>query len=100
PVSPRRKRTVTVRDKMQRRYRYVLTAPAGRGFDAEFEPELTPPQMLQLGVFCGKYMTDCRNEFPASWFKSAKLAKHGRDCSLNFFGVDASQPTAAWRDTG
>ena len=52
-----RKRTVLVRDKMQKGYRYVLTAPVGRGFDPEFKPQLTPMQMLKLGVFCGKYMT-------------------------------------------
>ena len=44
--------------------------------------------MLELGVFCGKYLTDCRDEFPASWFARAKLSPSGRDCSLNYFGVD------------
>src|SRR3954447_3988842 len=90
-----REKTVTVRDRMQKRYRYQLVAAAGRGFDPEFAPELTPAEMLRLGVFCGKYMTDCRNEFPASWFTRAKLAKQKRDCALNFFGVDASQPLSA-----
>ena len=74
-----RKRTVTVNDKMQTGYRYVLTAPAGRGFDPEFKPQLTPAEMLRLGVFGGKYMTDCRREFPKSWFARAKLASHGPD---------------------
>jgi hypothetical protein len=55
--------------------------------------------MLQLGVFCGKYMTDCRKEFPASWFVRAKLSKT-RDCSLNHFGVNASQPLLEWRRKG
>jgi len=63
-----RKSTVYVRDKMQKRYRYALSVPKGRDFDPEFKPQLTPAQMLQFGVFCGKYMTDCRNEFPKSWF--------------------------------
>lgn len=61
-----RKRTVIVRDKMQKRYRYVLSAAVGRGFDPEFKPQLTPAQMLRLGVFGGRYMTDCRAEFPKS----------------------------------
>jgi hypothetical protein len=95
-----RKRTVTVNDKMQKGYRYLLTAAAGRGFDPEFKPQLTPAQMLSLGVFCGKYMTDCRREFPNSWFAHAKLARGKRDCALNFFGVDASQPLSEWKRKG
>ena len=67
-----RRRVVIVSDKMQRGYRYVLSAPAGRDFDPQFRPDLTPKQMLELGVFCGKYLTDCRDEFPASWFARAK----------------------------
>jgi hypothetical protein len=95
-----RKRTVTVNDKMQKGYRYVLTAAVGRGFDPEFRPQLTPAQMLRLGVFCGKYMTDCGQEFPKSWFTGAKLARGKRDCALNFFGVDASQPLSEWKRRG
>jgi len=86
-----RRRIVTVNDKMQQGYRYVLSAQAGRDFDPEFWPDLKPKQMLELGVFCGRYLTDCRDEFPASWFARAKLSPSGRDCSLNYFGVDASQ---------
>jgi hypothetical protein len=93
-------RTVVVNDRMQRGYAYAVVAPAGRGFDAEFRPELTPKQMLALGVFGGKYMTDCRDEFPASWFRAAKLSPARRDPSLNYFGVDASQPLPVWRRKG
>ena len=95
-----RKRTVTVHDKMQRGYRYVLTAPAGRNFDPDFKPELTPAQMLRLGVFGGKYMTDCRKEFPKSWFARAKLSPRKRDDTMNYFGINASQPLAEWRRKG
>lgn len=92
--------TIVVNDRMQQRYRYRLTAPEGRDFDPEFRPELTPKAMLELGVFCGRYMTDCRDEFPADWFVNAKLALRGRDCQLNFFGVDASRPLSEWRRKG
>jgi hypothetical protein len=93
-------RTITVHDKMQRGYRYALAAPAGRNFDPEFKPELTPAEMLELGIFGGKYMTDCRREFPKSWFPRAKLAPAKRDNSLNYFGVDASQPLSEWKRKG
>jgi hypothetical protein len=95
-----RKRTVTVNDKMQKSYRYVLSAAAGRSFDPEFRPQLTPAQMLKLGVFGGKYMTDCRREFPKSWFAGARLSPRGRDRTCNFFGVDASQPLSEWKRKG
>jgi hypothetical protein len=95
-----RSKIVTVNDKMQRGYRYRLAAPVGRHFDPQFTPELTPAQMLQLGVFGGKYMTDCRKEFPKSWFTRAKLAKGPRDRKLNYFGVEASQPLSEWRRKG
>ena len=93
-------KTVTVRDKMQRGYRYQLTEPPGRNFNPEFKPELTPKEMLKLGVFGGKYMTDSRREFPNSWFTGAKLATSKRDPKLNFFGVDASQPLSVWKNKG
>jgi len=85
---------------MQRGYRYVLSAPTGRNFDPDFRPQLTPAEMLRLGVFGGKYMTDCRQEFPASWLAKAKLSPKGRDPEMNYFGVDASQPLSVWRAKG
>ena len=99
-MQAKRRKTVTVNDKMQRGYRYTLDEPAGRNFDADFRPGLTPKEMLALGVFGGKYMTDCRREFPKSWFVRAKLSPKGRDPDLNFFGVDASQPLSVWRRKG
>ena len=92
--------TVVVNDRMQQGYRYELTAPPGSGFAEGFEPQLTPAEMLRLGVFGGKYLTDCRAEFPADWFAAAKLAAGGKDPSLNYFGVDASQPLSVWRAKG
>lgn len=94
------RRRVSVNDLMQHGYRYVLTEPAGRHFHPDFRPELTPKQMLQLGVFGGKYMTDCRKEFPASWFARARLCHDRHDPTLNFFGVNASQPLSVWRKQG
>ena len=53
-----RNKRVVVNDRIQKGYCYELSAPVGRNFDPEFKPELTPQQMLALGVFCGRYMTD------------------------------------------
>jgi hypothetical protein len=94
------KRKVVVHDKMQRRYVYHRTEPAGRNFDPAFTPELTPRQMLQLGVFGGRYLTDCRAEFPKAWFTRARLCPTMHDPALNCFGVNASQPLAVWRRNG
>ncbi len=94
------RRTVVVNDSMQRGYTYDRTQPVGRTFAPEFQPQLTPKQMLQLGVFGGKYMTDCRREFPASWFTRAKLCATRHDPRLNCFGVNASQSLATWRRSG
>lgn len=94
------KTKVIVHDKMQARYVYYLTEPIGRNFAPEFRPQLTPKQMLRLGVFGGKYMTDCQAEFPASWFARAKLCAERHDGRLNCFGVNASQRLAVWRQKG
>ncbi len=92
---------VTINDKMQKGYTYYLTQPIGKNFHQEFHPELTPKQMLELGVFCGKYMRDCKDEFPKTWFKKAKFSKEDKeDCSLNYFKIKASHPLSIWRKKG
>jgi len=96
----RAKKFVVVADRMQSGYRYELLRPMGRGFHVDFKPQLTPRQMLRIGVFGGKYMTDCTGEFPASWFKQAKLCRERHDPSLNFFKVNASLPLAQWKKNG
>ena len=91
---------VVVNDRMQRGYVYFRIHPVGRNFHPEFQPQLTPKQMLALGVFGGKYMTDCVQEFPEAWFTRAKLASGRRQARLNCFGVNASQSLAIWRQSG
>ena len=94
---------VHVNDRMQRAYTYTLTEPAGKHFDPRFKPDLTPKQMLALGIFGGVYMRDCTKEFPKDWFAKAKLQKKGvstPDPSLNFFNVPASQPLSVWQKNG
>ena len=100
PRNRPRGKLVIVNDKMHQGYRYVLAEPIGQSFDPEFKPELTPKEMLALGVFGGKYMTDCQKEFPSSWFTRAKFSPSSRNNALNYFGVDASQPLSVWRRNG
>lgn len=95
-----KKQNVVVNDLMQKNYVYFLTEPIGGNFHPDFRPELTPKEMLELGVFGGKYMTDCRGEFPPDWFKDAKLCPERHDPGLNCFGVNASQPLSVWRQKG
>lgn len=97
------KKIVHVHDKMQNDYMYVLTEPLGEHFDPRFKPQLTPKEMLELGVFGGVYMRDCTKEFPEDWFVKAKFQKEGsyeHDASINFFGVNASQPLSVWQKNG
>lgn len=97
------KKSITVNDRMQRGYTYICTEPVGKHFAPDFKPDLTPIEMLALGVFGGVYMRDCTNEFPKSWFTHAKFApsttrKHL--ASINYFGVNASQSLAVWKAKG
>jgi hypothetical protein len=87
---------IVVNDKMQKGYEYYLTEPEGENFDPDFTPDLTPKEMLAMGVFGGVYMRDCTDEFPKDWFKRARFSKDGHDSSLNYFKVDASQPLSIW----
>ena len=93
-------KTVTVNDQMQENYTYTLSAPMGEDFAADFTPDLTPKQMLALGIFGGVYMRDCRDEFPEDWFTDAKLALGGRDPKLNYFEINASQSLQEWQRKG
>lgn len=97
------KKIAVVSDKMQKDYSYELTEQMGKNFDPNFKPELTPKEMLKLGVFGGIYMRDCKNEFPADWFIDAKLAPEGthkHDAKLNYFGKNASQKLSIWKQKG
>jgi hypothetical protein len=91
---------VEVHDTMQERYTYELTEPVGKNFHPDFRPMLTPKEMLELGVFGGVYMRDCRDEFPKSWFLRAKLAEGRRDKNLNYFKVFSGQSLKVWQEKG
>ena len=64
-----------------------------------FKPELTPKEMLELGVFVGSYFGTKIKEFPKSWFKNAKLNKDF-DASLNRFRVKSGLSREHWIEKG
>ncbi len=101
--SKKKNKTITVNDKMQKGYRYELSEPIGKNFHPDFKPELTPKEMLALGIFGGVYMRDCTKEFPKEWFLKAKFAPlkiKEHLAELNYFGLNASQPLSVWRKKG
>ena len=95
-----KKQIVVEKDLMQTGYVYFLTEQVAKNFHSEFRPQLSPKEMLKLGVFGGKYLSDCTEEFPVDWFEKARLCSEIHDPKLNYFGVNASQTLAEWRRKG
>ena len=91
--------TVVVDDRMQRDYHYELFARTGEGFMPGFEPKFSPAEMLEMGVFEGKYCNDCRDEFPDEWFAEARISDPPNP-ELNYFGVKSRKPLAIWKEKG
>lgn len=89
-----------VNDKMQQNYEYQTPAPIGQNFAPDFKPELTPQQMLELGVFEGHYLNDCRAEFPQSWFAKAQLAPLKPDIDANYFQIKSRMSLPEWQRRG
>lgn len=105
--SSAKKRTIVVNDKMQKGYSYELSMPEGNFSDLqekfpEFKPFYSPKEMLEMGVFEGKYLRDCHKEFPSSWFTKAKEAKEAKENKaepdINFFGVKSRKDLSHWKE--
>lgn len=90
---------ITVHDKIQQGYSYLLSAVMGDVLEEDFTPYFTPKEMLALGVFEGKYCNDCRAEFPEDWFESAKISDEA-DIQCNYFKVKSRQPLSVWQEKG
>lgn len=90
---------IEVQDKFQQGYTYSLSAAEGDCESESFRPHFSPSQMLEMGVFEGKYCNDCSREFPAPWFEKAKISDIP-DPTLNFFGIKSRQPLSHWRSKG
>ena len=68
-------------------------------FYKSFEPELSPKQMLEYGVFGGSYLGDTKKEYPKTWFAKAKLSK-SFDVELNYFQIRAGLSLKEWKQRG
>lgn len=90
---------VIVNDTMQTGYSYKLVTSQGEDYDDGFKPCFTPQEMLEMGVFEGKYLNDCTGEFPKEWFQNAKLSNTPNP-QLNYFHIKSRQPLSAWREKG
>lgn len=94
---------IIVNNRMQTNYQYECVMQTGDFSDhPEFKPDLTPPQMLELGVFGGKYFNDVAetNEYPQRWWIDAKLCgQHNKyNKKLNFYGVRSGDDLDTWRE--
>lgn len=95
------KKLVKVNNIMQKGYKYFLTEKVGQNFHPDFRPDLSPKEMLDLGIFGGLYFSDKPTEYPKSWFTGGKISPDKkRHKELNFFGVNASQPLSVWQKKG
>lgn len=82
-------------------YAYPLDEPVGRNFAEDFTPDLSPKDILRLGIFGGDYFTVVPKEFPADWFEAVELSNgNGGKKERNYFGVMASQPLKEWQRKG
>ena len=75
---------IEINEDYQHGYTYSLSEPSGQHFDPDFTPDLTPAQMLQLGIFGGNYFKSIPREFPREWFKGLAFSKTGTVGILRF----------------
>jgi hypothetical protein len=99
------KKKICYSDKFQKNYRYELVEAKGKKYHPDFKPELTPAEMLKLGVFGGAYFVGIKglipSDLPKAWFKSLKLSPNEKkDFKYNYFNVGASQSLAIWKQKG
>ncbi len=72
-----------------------------KDFDPRFKPDLTPKQMIKLGVFGGHYFEVKTRGVPSDILKLANTSKTGKkDPKLNYFKISASQPLSVWQKKG
>lgn len=96
--------TIKAYNKMDNGYTYKLSKNIGEIEHSEFTPYFSPGEMLEMGVFEGKYLNDCILEFPREWFedaiKSGTLSPEGADIECNCFSIKSRQSRSVWLKKG
>jgi hypothetical protein len=91
-------------NKMDNGYTYKLSKNIGEIDHPEFTPYFTPGEMLEMGVFEGKYLNDCILEFPREWFedaiKSETLSPTEANVACNCFSIKSRLPRSEWIKNG
>tara|TARA_R110002096_G_C14661614_1_gene728111 strand:- start:33046 stop:33555 length:510 start_codon:yes stop_codon:yes gene_type:complete len=90
---------IKVCNSMQQNYQYELVEQEGKNFADGFNPHFTPKEMLSMGVFEGKYLNSCTEEYPSNWFETAILSDKPNP-SINYFAIKSRQPLGTWRQKG
>jgi len=95
--------TIKGTETMSKPYSYILTEEPGE-LGPDFQPALSPAEILLLGAFEGAYLNDCYREFPAEWFLGALMTDSLRpgapDETVNLFKIKSRQPLSVWRENG
>jgi len=104
-MSRRAVKKITYSDNFQKNYHYTLTEPEGKNFDPRFRPDITPRQMLKIGIFGGAYFIGVEKgipkDLPREWFDGVSLSPDGKKHKeYNFFHIEASQPLKVWQEKG
>lgn len=99
-------KAIVVNNKMQKNYTYTVenNPKDTEDFYKDFKPELTPKEMLTLGMMGGKYFNDVAdtNEYPKEWFKDAKLSGIDKPYNkeLNYYKVKCGSSLKQWKENG
>lgn len=96
---------ITYSDRFQKKYQYTLSEPEGKNFDPLFRPDLTPRQMLHMGIFGGAYFIGVPgcipSDLPRAWFQGIPFSSEGKKRKeYNYFKVNASQSLEVWQKNG
>ena len=96
-------KVIVVDDKMQKDYSYTLSQRIGDlasdFHQLDFFPQLAPQEMLNYGIFEGRYLNDCQNEFPEEWFLTSQQKRSVKSNSkINYFQIKSRLSLTHWRE--